>query len=594
MKTTIQKIKCVLALFAVVSTAYAQITLTQTDLPIIGMDAFEATDTLPTVVPGGTGAQTWNFTTIKSNKTDSFHFSNPSLLAGSSFFPTANLGFKGTLFPGVNGFFNSSTTGLKFLGLYNPAGGFPIIFTSPFKFISTPCTGNTTDSGTYGYTLQFPPNPPQTGVDSIRITYSENYTSVMDAWGNVTTQLGTFNTLRQKLEEQSVTQTDGYLTGIGWAPFSTVKDTVIHYRWRTNSFKFAVVEIDTKKDGTVIQARRTKSLPTNLGQITLTQSDFPVIDMDALEATDTVPTVIPGGTGVQTWDFTSIKYQKTDSFKFTNPATLAGASFFPTANIGFKGTLFPGVNGFFNSNATGLDFLGLYNPAGGFPIIFTSPFKFITAPSIGNTAYSGSYGYTLQFPPYPPQTGVDSIRITYVENYTSIMDAWGNVTTQLGTFNCLRQKLEEQSVTQTDGYLTGSGWAPFSTVKDTVIHYRWRNNNFRFAIVELDAKKNGTVIQARRTKSLPVITGVHEFNPLSTEVYIFPNPVANEVNVITDSQDASAISIYDAIGRNIYSVKISGSVTTINTSQFDNGTYFYHLSGIGNSVLKSGKFIIAK
>ena len=579
----------------------AQITLTSTDNPIKGLQVVEATDTAPTISLGGSGAQTWNFTGIKQTKLDTFQFLDPSTTPGNAFFPSANLSLKTTLIPGFIAYLDSKNTGLSFVGLYN-FYGFPVFYSTPQPFLSDPATAGTSYTGQYNWQIHLPNIYAIPGIDSLWRKHQNTYASVMDAWGNVTTNLGTFNCLRQKLTEIQIDSiyVKGPATGGNWVwNGNAVVDTTIHYRFRHHDFQFPAAEVDTKADGTIIQARSALYIPTvnGLPVITLTQSDNPIAGLYVLESTDTVATVTPGGTGAQTWDFTAIKEQKVDTLQFAAASATPGNQFFPGANLTVKTTLIPGFYGYFNSQASGLDFVGLFNPAGGFPVFYTSPEPFLTDPSTALTSYSGQYTYQLKFPPYPAIPGVDSLWIRHSNDYNSIMDAWGNVTTQLGTFNSLRQNLTERQTDSTfiKGVATGGNWVLYKATADTTIHYRFRHHAFKFSVVEFDVKPNGTVVQARRARALPIITGIDNAHVSIQNSNAYPNPAFNELNIdLKNIGNVEAVMVFDYTGRQIANVKTSGTVIQLNTGDYSSGMYIYKLVDKNSNQLGSGKFSVAK
>ena len=73
------------------------------------------------------------------------------------------------------------------------------------------------------------------------------------------------------------------------------------------------------------------------------------------------------------------------------------------------------------------------------------------------------------------------------------------------------------------------------------------------------------------------------------ELKIYPNPVLNEL-IIQNSSDFSGLCIYNTVGEEIYSEKISGATCVINTSGFDKGLYLLRLNGTSRDGVV-GRFI---
>jgi len=71
------------------------------------------------------------------------------------------------------------------------------------------------------------------------------------------------------------------------------------------------------------------------------------------------------------------------------------------------------------------------------------------------------------------------------------------------------------------------------------------------------------------------------------QLVIFPNPVANEINIQNNSAQEIQFSLYNSIGKIILEKTFSNNTITINISDFASGTYFYKLKS-ETEVLKKG------
>ena len=82
-----------------------------------------------------------------------------------------------------------------------------------------------------------------------------------------------------------------------------------------------------------------------------------------------------------------------------------------------------------------------------------------------------------------------------------------------------------------------------------------------------------------------VITDVDEYYPSENNVTVYPNPGKDELNFILSEMSFAKLQIFDFQGRMILEQNIGEELTTINTSNWTSGLYFWKL---GN---ESGKWI---
>ena len=75
---------------------------------------------------------------------------------------------------------------------------------------------------------------------------------------------------------------------------------------------------------------------------------------------------------------------------------------------------------------------------------------------------------------------------------------------------------------------------------------------------------------------------------------LYPNPVQDELNIVTAFTDVTTIEIYDVIGKHIKSSAIKSENTRINTTEFPQGMYLYQIADKKGLVLSNGKFNIVR
>ncbi len=246
-----------IGLFAV--QASAQITLSQSDLPYVGLTVMTATDSTSTFVPGAAGAsQSWNFGTAKKQLTDKILFLDPSTTKYASVFSKANLcdSTAGKTNTGavINGydFFNINSSVFEVEGSeqivpYKTSG---ITVTFQVEINLNPEFVQANLPGVYGEKFNGVSRGEQKQAksliiyDSVKIQTNITYFDTVDAWGTITLPTGIFNVLRKNHHEVDVDSVSEHSSGGSWgAP--TITTTPYHqYQWFTNGAGYILAEMN--------------------------------------------------------------------------------------------------------------------------------------------------------------------------------------------------------------------------------------------------------------------------------------------------------------------------------------------------------------
>jgi Secretion system C-terminal sorting domain len=80
-------------------------------------------------------------------------------------------------------------------------------------------------------------------------------------------------------------------------------------------------------------------------------------------------------------------------------------------------------------------------------------------------------------------------------------------------------------------------------------------------------------------------------NRSNIEIEIYPSPANNILNI--SYNDMQKVEVYNIVGQKIYSKEVSSNNTTINTTNFENGTYVLSITTASQAVI-SNKFIVFK
>jgi hypothetical protein len=190
---------------------------------------------------------------------------------------------------------------------------------------------------------------------------------------------------------------------------------------------------------------------------------------------------------------------------------------------------------------------------------------------------------------------IDSIGVQ-VEIQTDFdVDAYGNVTIPLGTYDALRLKANQITTTNFFAYCTdtllgtGSGWYPmpsqiFPSEVETITSYQWWTNDpsVKFAIVEMTMDSVGNIEELLFLTN-PGATFIQDQPPLDVSVY--PIPSTNFLTIeLLDDQNAS-LKLIDALGKVVLEESFNYT-TQLDMSVFAKGIYYLSLKTEEQSVTK--------
>lgn len=323
---------------------------------------------------------------------------------------------------------------------------------------------------------------------------------------------------------------------------------------------------------------------TTFAQTTITAADQPVLLSVYHQATDTTGTQSPGNSGTnQTWAYGSLLNQREDSITFTLPQWTPYGSSYPSSNFALmqnQGDAY--IYGMMTS--TSLEITGqAADPFGNgvFPLQFTNPETQMVFPASYGVMFSDTAGGTNQFYlGYDPGIGfvIDTVRIHTTIIKDSEFDAWGSVTSPLGTFNTLRQNTFRQQIDTIDIYAFGSWANSFYSQESLSRTYSYWANGYGLPVVELtDEGDQGQISSATWLPAAPMVTGV-PVNESNNTTIAYPNP-ATDVLTIETSAGEGSIELVDLTGRVVKTAVINSNLTRIDVSDLSNGMYVYRVNG---------------
>ncbi len=223
------------------ASGFAQITITQADMPVIGdMQANVNAEVTAGLSVGSSGAnQTWDFSGLLPVDTIYTEFLDPALAPEGNLFPTATLAF-GTADEYT--YIEANSSGAYLLGFTADTSGmgdyFSLALDNPEQFFEFPTTYGTSFSAERKLTLTFEsPDPP---FDSVRII-THGYKDVeFDGFGTVITPMGSFDGLREVAIIEYFDTIQGYILGM-WQTTLTDNYSDTTYTWYSKDSKGPLV-----------------------------------------------------------------------------------------------------------------------------------------------------------------------------------------------------------------------------------------------------------------------------------------------------------------------------------------------------------------
>jgi len=335
-------------------------------------------------------------------------------------------------------------------------------------------------------------------------------------------------------------------------------------------------------------------------QITVTDTDIIDVGDIIYQATDSIPgtMITPGNSGTnQTWDFSSLQLMQLDTLEIISPLGTPFASVHPTANLCIEDEEFI----YIHKSVNGVSIVGV----DALPItmaLLPLPLNYGMSQSIGPTTAMDTAMANMFLPDslaifitMGQAQEVDSIGVQ-VEIQTDFdVDAYGNVTIPLGTYDALRLKANQITTTNFFAYCTdtlfgtGSGWYPmpsqiFPSEVEIITSYQWWTNDptVKFALVEMTVDSSGNVEEVLFLTNLGS-TFIQDQLLLDVSVYPIPSTDFLTIELLND-QNAS-LKLIDALGKVVLEESFNYT-TQLDMSVFAKGIYYLSLKTEEQSVTK--------
>ena len=266
---------------------------------------------------------------------------------------------------------------------------------------------------------------------------------------------------------------------------------------------------------------------SSLAQITILQSDMPVIGDTIPRAIDTLTTETGGNGGAnQIWDFSSALTHIQQNTAIIDPAATPYLADFPNSNMAVTNDGIGFV--YFNLNNANMIIKGAAGDLLNNGIIIVSPFNpdltLYQFPVDYSNTLIDDYAFDVTTDGSVFSSFLDSVRLKRVGTVVDTIDGWGSTITPVGCYNSLRIKRVDY---QLDSIWTKlpdppwplppSEWSFLSATWDTVLTYSWLAKETMLAVAELSFDSVGS--PNRLTYSLvPPVSIIAQFTHIDAGV----------------------------------------------------------------------------
>ncbi len=342
-------------------------------------------------------------------------------------------------------------------------------------------------------------------------------------------------------------------------------------------------------------------------QITLNHTHLVTPGKKLIQATHVSSHAFASAGANQTWDFTDLSADMTDSIRFGVAGWYPGHENFPLANIAMV----------YYSDENEISFLDITPAAvtmyGNYSMTDTGNFstkmnmRLITFPSTYNTSFSDvnifdAFSFPLGFDPDSagPIPFIDSVQIRIQYNTKSTIDGWGTMKTPLGDFAALKQTTQnissplikmfsngigfdvpvsmlalfEGQIPEGDTSYTVNFWTNDATVGFPLVTYDYTNaDNSASSVDWLTAKPQSSSIRSVQT----------------SPIHVYPNPAADYIDVISPADNGS-LTIMDMSGKILIEQAVERH-SRVQIGHLSRGMYMLQLSDAVNGKLIGSKTI---
>ena len=297
-------------------------------------------------------------------------------------------------------------------------------------------------------------------------------------------------------------------------------------------------------------------------------------------ASDTLPdaSIVPGGVGSSTWDFSALQEHESFTWTIQLPAGTPYEADYPDATFVLNEDDEAWV--YYEKTADALSLLGLgvqEDSTINFNIPYSPKQKVTQFPIDFNTAFSDVSAQILQLSGADFGFPVDSIRIETTINRGVVVDAFGTMTVPNGTVDALR--IETRTVEFDSTYALVAGlWSLIdgSATGDTTLQYNWVSDasGWDIPIVGISGELDSTgAFVPTEVQWLidPILSSTKNLAVKSFD--LFPNPTTDILNIEFEEFVEGTVEVIDFNGKPMMKQSFENTSLTINLERVSIGNY---------------------
>ncbi|MEO1257863.1 MAG: T9SS type A sorting domain-containing protein [Bacteroidota bacterium] len=329
-------------------------------------------------------------------------------------------------------------------------------------------------------------------------------------------------------------------------------------------------------------------------QITINSDDIIAVDFVANQTTDTLPdpSILEGGVGQTTWDFTALKDELAAQFVFFEPESTPYAASFPSSNLALE--IEPELFAYMIQDDEKIEVIGIegFQDFAGFALTG----KLTVTPGQSLIRFPATFGD--QYQEVVVQQGqvpgsdvgfptIDSVRLTSTVTRIVEIDAYGIMETPVGSYNTIRSTETETTEAVVENLNNGQ-WVPFFDLSpDTLINYNWWTieDGLAFPVVQLEFDPaNGTreVVWLQE-----LISSVKDFE---IHANLYPNPASDYLQIDFIELMDGSIELYNLNGTLAQQLKINRQHNhKIDVSSLQPGVFILLLRDDSNKAIGAKK-----
>lgn len=189
---------------------------------------------------------------------------------------------------------------------------------------------------------------------------------------------------------------------------------------------------------------------------------------------------------------------------------------------------------------------------------------------------------------------VEQVRYKRVSTVYDTTDGWGEITTPVGKYQCLRiKRIDFSSDTTWIKLFPFSPWAVATTKVDTAYSYSWVSKEGKLAIAELANDSLDNPERFTWTGIAPLASDISSADVPGERKAVFPNPSSDKI-CFEDMPENSTLILFDATGRMVDCFTVRGSNFFVDVSNYIKGIYFYRIKNREGDFMSKGKFAVER